>query len=284
LQALALSNTVQAAKTASDVLELHTGLVDYSIDQNGKITGTGFKKGLDWQEAVWEAETRAWIENFSEALGEYNIFTNMFKPLNRTVRKAIYKSKKDQALADIVGVNAVAKNMLRGAKAINDAIDIFQKYNPLAKGKVHDFLHAAKYHGFVGESLEEYYGMVLEHAKYEIFGTNRSGKSFWEDITSEDNFWDIVGGVALSQFVLGSAGGVNVLSARYRYKNAQKKASKHFGDNWQAIEDAIVNASSENVASIVSCMAGTMTSVEDKQHLFDYYTELMSYRGASYAQ
>lgn len=49
------------------------------------------------------------------------------------------------------------------------------------------------------------------------------------------------------------------------------------------MEDAIINASSENVARVVTSMAKVMKSQEDKQALFDYYTELLSYRGASYA-
>ena len=50
------------------------------------------------------------------------------------------------------------------------------------------------------------------------------------------------------------------------------------------MEDAIINASSENVARVVNSMATATKSIEDKQALFDYYTELMSYRGASYAE
>ena len=49
------------------------------------------------------------------------------------------------------------------------------------------------------------------------------------------------------------------------------------------MEDAIINASSENIARVVNSMAAATKSIEDKQALFDYYTELMSYRGASYA-
>ena len=277
--ALLLANTVQGAKTVSDVLDLHNGLVDYKINEDGNITGTGLKQGLEWGEAVRQAETRAWIENFSEALGEYDIFTNMFKPLTRKLVKANYALKTGKQLSDIAGVDIVAKNLLRGGKAVKEVFDAVNKYNPFAGGKMRDFLHAARYHGAIGESLEEYYGMALEHA----MGVSDSGKSFWEDLVSENNFWDIVGGIALSQAFLGSAGGIHVLSSRNRYKYAQSRAAKQFGDSWKPMEDAIINASSENVARVVNSMAAATKSIEDKQALFDYYTELMSYRGASYA-
>ena len=220
--ALLLANTVQGAKTVSDVLDLHNGLVDYKINEDGNITGTGLKQGLEWGEAVRQAETRAWIENFSEALGEYDIFTNMFKPLTRKLVKANYALKTGKQLSDIAGVDIVAKNLLRGGKAVKEVFDAVNKYNPFAGGKMRDFLHAARYHGAIGESLEEYYGMALEHA----MGVSDSGKSFWEDLVSENNFWDIVGGIALSQAFLGSAGGIHVLSSRNRYKYAQSRAAK----------------------------------------------------------
>ena len=278
--ALLLANTVQGAKTTSDILNLHNGLVDYKIDENGSITGTGLKQGLEWGEAIRQAETRAWIENFSEALGEYDMFTNTFKPLTRKLVKANYAFKTGKQLSDIAGVDVVAKNILRGGKAVKEGFDAINKYNPFAGGKMRDFLHAARYHGAIGESLEEYYGMALEHA----MDVSDSGKSFWEDLVSEDNFWDIVGGIALSQAFLGTAGGAHVLSSRNRYKYAQSRAAKQFGDSWKSMEDAIINASSENVARVVNSMATATKSIEDKQALFDYYTELMSYRGASYAE
>lgn len=278
--ALLLANTVQGAKTTSDILNLHNGLVDYKINEDGSITGTGLKQGLEWGEAIRQAETRAWIENFSEALGEYDIFTNTFKPLTRKLAKANYALKTGKQLSDIARIDVVAKNLLRGGKAVKEVFDTVNKYNPFAGGKMRDFLHAARYHGAIGESLEEYYGMALEHA----MDVSDSGKSFWEDLVSEDNFWDIVGGIALSQAFLGTAGGAHVLSSRNRYKYAQSRAAKQFGDSWKPMEDAIINASSENVARVVNSMAAATKSIEDKQALFDYYTELMSYRGASYAE
>lgn len=220
--ALLLANTVQGAKTTSDILNLHNGLVDYKINEDGSITGTGLKQGLEWGEAIRQAETRAWIENFSEALGEYDMFTNTFKPLTRKLAKANYALKTGKQLSDIAGINVVAKNLLRGGKAVKEVFDTANKYNPFAGGKMRDFLHAARYHGAIGESLEEYYGMALEHA----MDVSDSGKSFWEDLVSEDNFWDIVGGIALSQAFLGTAGGAHVLSSRNRYKYAQSRAAK----------------------------------------------------------
>lgn len=283
VNALLLSNTVQGAKTASDILELHNGLIDYKIGEDGTVTGEGFKNALDWGEAIRQAEIRAWIENFSEALGEYDIFTNMFKPLTRKAVKLNYWANKQKELSRTLGVNAVSKNAIRTANIITgtrNLIDWTKNHNPFAGTVMRDFLHSARYHGAVGESLEEYYGLALEHA----FNVSDSGKSFWEDITDSDTFWDIVGGIALSQVVLGTAGGAHVLTARTRYKYAQNRAAKHFGENWEAMENAIVNASSENVASIVSRLANTAASTEDKQMLFDYYTELMAYRGSSYAE
>lgn len=280
INALLLANTVQGAKTASDIMNLHTGLIDYSIGEGGVITGTGFKNALTWTEATRQAETRAWIENFSEALGEYNVFTNTFRPLNRMLTKANKLIKDERSLVNILGVDTVAKKALRYAKTIQNTIDTIQKHNPFAGKKARDFLHAARYHGFVGESLEEYYGMALEHG----LDVSDSEKSFWQDITSADNFWNIVGGIALSQVVLGTAGGVHVLSARNRYKHAQNNASNYFGKNWEAMENAIVNASSENVSAVVKRLADSITEVDGKQALFDYYTELMSYRAASYSE
>lgn len=277
---LLLANTIQGAKTASDILNLHTGLIDYKIGEGGEVTGTGFKNALSWEEATRQAETRAWIENFSEALGEYDIFTNMFKPLGRSFSKANYLVNHNKQLSKIAGVNAVAKNAIHAINAIDDFANKFQRVNPFAGQKVKDFLHTARYHGAVGESLEEYYGMAMEHA----FNVSDSGKSFWQQITDPDTFWDVVGGIALSQVVLGSASGMHVLSARNEFKHAQNNAAKQFGDSWEAIENSIINASSENVSKVVKRLSDSMSTREEKQALFDYYTSLMSYRGASYAQ
>ena len=64
--------------------------------------------------------------------------------------------------------------------------------------------------------------MAMEHA----FNVSDSGKSFWQQITDPDTFWDVVGGIALSQVVLGSASGMHVLSARNEVKHAQNNAAK----------------------------------------------------------
>ena len=199
VNSLLLANTIQGAKTVSDIMDLHTGLVDYKIGENGTVTGTGFKNALSWEEAIRQAETRAWIENFSEALGEYDIFTNMFKPIGRQFVKLNRFTKSKQALTGVLGVDVVAKKAIHGARIAKNFVD---NHNPFAGEKIRGFLHAAKYHGLVGESLEEYYGMALEHA----FDVSDSGKSFWQQITDPDTFWDVVGGIALSQVVLGTAG------------------------------------------------------------------------------
>lgn len=86
---VALANTLQGAKTASDIINLNTGNVAYQTDDNGKIIGTGFEGGMDWDDAIYTAETRQTIENFSEMMGEWGMGTLLGKMAKFAGRKAM---------------------------------------------------------------------------------------------------------------------------------------------------------------------------------------------------
>ena len=66
LRAGVMANTVQAGKTAADVVDRKLGEV--TVDENGNY---GYTNDKTWNSAIWQGEANAIIENYSEMFGTH---------------------------------------------------------------------------------------------------------------------------------------------------------------------------------------------------------------------
>ena len=61
-----MTNTIQAGKTASDVIDRKLG--DVVVDENGNYD---FSNDKAWGSAIWQGEANSIIENYSEMFGAH---------------------------------------------------------------------------------------------------------------------------------------------------------------------------------------------------------------------
>lgn len=127
---------------------------------------------------------------------------------------------------------------------------------------------------------EEYYGMALQH----MMGVSDSGNSFWEDLTSKEQFFDIFGGIALSSVVMGMGSQLHYAHYAKRFNDAERKAKETFGDHWTGIEKAILFAEDRNLGSVMARLTSVAKTPKEKEVLFNYFHRLMGYRGVSELQ
>lgn len=64
IRAPLMTNTIQAGKTAADIIDRKLG--DVQVDANGNYN---FANDKTWGSAVWQGEANAIIENYSEMFG-----------------------------------------------------------------------------------------------------------------------------------------------------------------------------------------------------------------------
>lgn len=264
LYATALANTLQLPKTISSIIDLRTGKVDAHQLDNGKVEVSGFKDGMSWGDAIFTGEARTFTENFSEMLSGVlgRVGDRLFNPKYGIISK--WKPKIGQFLKDV------------------DDMTSF-KFDSFTK----ELAERTQFHGIFGETMEEYYGILMNHALGTSENTWEDGtkKTIWEDITDVNQFFSIVGGIGLSIGMMGVAGGAHYGAVRSMYNNANNNARKEFGDSWDKIKNTIDGADINNTASVVSRFADSYANDPNKvAAIFDYYTNLNKYRGATVAR
>lgn len=249
-EASVLANTLQAPKTAANVIERYQG--DVTQDEEGNLSFDGSHK---WGEAIYKAEMSAIIENYTEMLGEH------FGIIGNSIRKGIGK-----------GLRTVG-----GGKIVDAASDMIGKIgsNEWAKA-IGEVEKRAHWNGTVGEILEEEAGIVLNS----IF----TGDNKISDLWDADQQIDIVLGVGLfGGFVSGlrSVGyPIAKAKAKRNLRTSNNIGSWRFGEEWSDIRDQIENADEKDLGIVIRDLV-RMHAKSDEQGkaIVEYGHALMNARG-----
>lgn len=250
-----LSNTVQGAKTARKVIDLHTGTVDYDVTgiEGTPIKINGFKDQVSWGKALYTIEGQQFAENMSEMFGEYSIMSRL--------RNSI-----------------PVPSRISNSRFLTNVKKWYERANGSNLWKnVDDFAHAAKWNGVGGEWYEEQVGTAMRH----MMGVDDSGKNFFEDVFDVEQQVETLGSLGLSMFVMGLTGAGGYLYHHNRLNRSKNAGKKQLGKSWDNIQRTIATADDHNVAYVTDQIVNTLSNQKDKEAVINYYNKLMAFRGAS---
>lgn len=229
-----MTATTGAGRVAADALERINGSSTYEIGENGVIMYGGQKDQETVGNAVLKAIGSNFIENYSEALGEY------FDPLLGMSRK--------------VAAGGLRKmNLNKWADALSDV----QPSQMTAS--IRALREKTKFGGIFGEVMEEEIGMALNAISgvgdY-TFNKEKADKEGKQWIFELENQLTTVLSCAIMSGTLNGVEQVSSVAARRRMeknaKNAEQEASYRFHrDEFAPLREAIDQASPEGMVDVL---------------------------------
>lgn len=218
-----MTATTGAGRVAADALERINGSSTYEIGENGVIMYGGQKDQETVGNAVIKAIGANFIENYSEALGEY------FDPLLGMSRK--------------VAAGGLRKmNLNKWADALSDV----QPSQMTAS--IRSLREKTKFGGIFGEIMEEEIDMALN--------TLFVGDNKWSDFVDLETQLTTVLSCAIMSGTLNGVEQVSSAAARRKMeknaKNAEQEASYRFSsDKFAPLREAIDQASPEGMVDVL---------------------------------
>ena len=262
IRAPLMTNTVQGADTAADIIDRKLG--DVTIDENGNYNFTNDKT---WGSAIWQGEANSIVENYSEMFGAHLPEVASVKNLGR--------------LANVIGAKrlggVLAKTDAGALGGITDGTRrIFQQMG------VSDYL---------GEVSEEYYGQLwrtmlnLDDAYQQNPGGTRTNL-----FATRQFHGDIWGGMALSMGLMGAGkttmSAANYLSMKHDVNKADARASELLTPEvWEPLRSTIDMATNDNVGDVAELIVNDKDmSNEEKAAVLNYMERSLYLRGANLAE
>ena len=262
IRAPLMTNTVQGADTAADIIDRKLG--DVTIDENGNYNFTNDKT---WGSAIWQGEANSIVENYSEMFGAHLPEVASVKNLGR--------------LANVIGAKRLGGVLAKAdAGALGGISDgtrrIFQQMG------VSDYL---------GEVSEEYYGQLWRTMLNldDAYRQNPDGTR--TNLFATGQFHgDIWGGMALSMGLM-SAGkttmsAANYLSMKHDVNKADARASELLTPEvWEPLRSTIDMATNDNVGDVAEVIVNDrdMTD-EEKAAVMNYMERSLYLRGVNLAE
>lgn len=245
IRAPLMTNTVQAGKTAADIVDRKLGNV--VIDENGNYD---FSNDKSWGSAVWQGEANAIIENYSEMFGTH---LDGFIP----------------TLAKTFGGKRIS-GMLARANASSFGQILSTTRKQFESLGVSDYL---------GEVSEEYYGQLwrtmlnLDDAYQQNPDGTRTNLLFTGQFHG-----DIWGGMALSMGLMGagkySISGIAYGNMKHQVNKADKKAAEIFTPNrWEPLRELIDNTTNEDIGVLAENMVNDQNLSDDERSAVMGYME-----------
>ncbi len=261
VRAPAMTNTIQAGKTVSDIIDRKLG--DVVVDENGNYD---FSNDKTWGSAIWQGEANAIIENYSEMFGAHldPIFTlgNMSK------------------LANVLGAKRLGGVLSKAdAGALNSIM-----------GQTHQMFNKMGVSDYVGEVSEEYYGQLwrtmlslddayqqnLDGTRTNLFATGQFHGDIW-------------GGMALSMGVMGAGkhtlSAANYASMKHGVNKADAKVNELLGKEvWEPLKATLDLTSNENIGEVAELVAGDKDfTADEKAAVLNYMERSLNLRGFNLA-
>lgn len=261
VHAPAMTNTIQAGKTVSDIIDRKLG--DVVVDENGNYD---FSNDKTWGSAIWQGEANAIIENYSEMFGAHldPIFTlgNMSK------------------LANVLGAKRLGGVLSKAdAGALNSIM-----------GQTHQMFNKMGVSDYVGEVSEEYYGQLwrtmlslddayqqnLDGTRTNLFATGQFHGDIW-------------GGMALSMGVMGAGkhtlSAANYASMKHGVNKADAKVNELLGKEvWEPLKATLDLTTNENIGEVAELVAGDKDfTADEKAAVLNYMERSLNLRGFNLA-
>ena len=262
IRAPLMTNTVQGADTAADIIDRKLG--DVTIDENGNYNFTNDKT---WGSAIWQGEANSIVENYSEMFGAHLPEVASVKNLGR--------------LANVIGAKRLGGVLAKAdAGALGGITDgtrrIFQQMG------VSDYL---------GEVSEEYYGQLWRTMLNldDAYRQNPDGTR--TNLFATGQFHgDIWGGMALSMGLMGAGkttmSAANYLSMKHDVNKADARASELLTPEvWEPLRSTIDIATNDNVGDVAEVIVNDrdMTD-EEKAAVMNYMERSLYLRGVNLAE
>ncbi len=256
IRAPIMTNTVQAAKTASSIIDHKLGRV---VNEAGELS---LDNSATWGDALWQEEADSIIENASEMFG-----TNILDPIT-------------SKLSNLVGAKALGGVLAKAdSQTLSKVVDNTNKlFNKLG---VSDY---------AGEVTEEYYGQLMRTVldldsayQYNEDGTKTNL------LATKEFHTDLWGGMAISMGLMGVAkGGVssaNYYAMKHGVDKADKRANEVFDKEvWGSLRSTIDLTTNDDMGDVVVNILQdpTLTS-QEKEAAINYTERSLNFRGANLA-
>ena len=252
-----MTNTIQAGKTVSDIIDRKLG--DVVVDENGNYD---FSNDKTWGSAIWQGEANAIIENYSEMFGAHldPILTlgNMSK------------------LANVLGAKRLGGVLSKAdAGALNSIM-----------GQTHQMFNKMGVSDYVGEVSEEYYGQLWRTMLNldDAYQQNPDGTR--TNLFATGQFHgDIWGGMALSMGLMGAGkhtlSAANYASMKHGVNKADAKVNEMLGNEiWEPLRATLDLTTNENVGEVAELIAKDQEfTTEEKPAVLEYMEHSLNLRG-----
>ena len=252
-----MTNTIQAGKTVSDIIDRKLG--DVLVDENGNYD---FSNDKTWGSAIWQGEANAIIENYSEMFGAHldPILTlgNMSK------------------LANVLGAKRLGGVLSKAdAGALNSIM-----------GQTHQMFNKMGVSDYVGEVSEEYYGQLWRTMLNldDAYQQNPDGTR--TNLFATGQFHgDIWGGMALSMGLMGAGkhtlSAANYASMKHGVNKADAKVNEMLGNEiWEPLRATLDLTTNENVGEVAELIAKDQEfTTEEKAAVLEYMEHSLNLRG-----
>lgn len=252
-----MTNTIQAGKTVSDIIDRKLG--DVVVDENGNYD---FSNDKTWGSAIWQGEANAIIENYSEMFGAHldPILTlgNMSK------------------LANVLGAKRLGGVLSKAdAGALNSIM-----------GQTHQMFNKMGVSDYVGEVSEEYYGQLWRTMLNldDAYQQNPDGTR--TNLFATGQFHgDIWGGMALFMGLMGAGkhtlSAANYASMKHGVNKADAKVNEMLGNEiWEPLRATLDLTTNENVGEVAELIAKDQEfTTEEKAAVLEYMEHSLNLRG-----
>lgn len=256
-----MTNTIQAGKTVSDIIDRKLG--DVVVDENGNYD---FSNDKTWGSAIWQGEANAIIENYSEMFGAHldPILTlgNMSK------------------LANVLGAKRLGGVLSKAdAGALNSIM-----------GQTHQMFNKMGVSDYVGEVSEEYYGQLWRTMLNLDDAYQQNPDGTCTNLFATGQFHgDIWGGMALSMGLMGAGkhtlSAANYASMKHGVNKADAKVNELLGKEvWEPLKATLDLTTNENIGEVAELVVGDKDfTTDEKAAVLNYMERSLNLRGFNLA-
>lgn len=256
LRAPMMTNTIQGARTAADIVDRKIG--DVVANSDGTYN---FENDRSWSSAVWQAEANSIVENASEMFGTH---------LEGFGKK----------MSNVFGPGRISRILSKtNAEGLQRMME--------ATGKQFNRLGVSDY---FGETTEELYGQLLRTALNldDAYMENADGTR--TNLFATGKFYsDIYCGMAISMGMMGvgkhALTGINYAHAKHQVNKAGRRAAALFTEGeWDALREKIDNTSNDDIGKVLRDIGLDKTLTEEqKAATAEYVGAMMGMRGFNLA-
>ena len=256
-----MTNTIQAGKTASDIIDRKLG--DVVVDENGNYD---FSNDKAWGSAIWQGEANSIIENYSEMFGAH---------LDPVVSLGNMSK-----LANIIGAKRLSGVL---AKADTEALNGIM-------GQTHQMFNKMGVSDYIGEVSEEYYGQLWRTMLNldDAYQQNPDGTRTNLFVTGQFH-GDIWGGMALSMGLMGAGkhtlSAANYASIKHGVNKADAKVNELLGKEvWEPLKATLDLTTNENYGEVAELIVNDKDfTTDEKAAVLNYMERSLNLRGFNLA-